>query len=214
MYIASSVILIQIHNHLCYFNAVAVRSEEETVTKERCWWVTQFQHLRLVYCLWHVYHCTDFSTHDFYPDIQRRIELIQDFEMPTVCTSIKVSRDGQFILAAGKQDVDRCFTKHFLKVTVALVVSKHRLLRMYQWPSSAHIFFPWYLSGTYKPRIRCYDTYQLSLKFERCLDSDGKSADPTTCWMAPTSCTTQCDAFLFSLSKLWLLTSCLMTTLR
>ncbi|XP_056282519.1 nucleolar protein 10 [Pseudoliparis swirei] len=59
-------------------------------------------------------------------DIQRRIELIQDFEMPTVCTSIKVSRDGQFILA----------------------------------------------TGTYKPRIRCYDTYQLSLKFERCLDSE------------------------------------------
>uniref|UniRef100_A0A673CJQ7 Nucleolar protein 10 n=1 Tax=Sphaeramia orbicularis TaxID=375764 RepID=A0A673CJQ7_9TELE len=59
-------------------------------------------------------------------DIQRRIELIQDFEMPTVCHSIKVSRDGQYILAA----------------------------------------------GTYKPRIRCYDTYQLSLKFERCLDSD------------------------------------------
>ncbi|KAK7142886.1 hypothetical protein R3I94_012281 [Phoxinus phoxinus] len=59
-------------------------------------------------------------------DIQRRIELIQDFEMPTVCTSIKVSRDGQFVLAA----------------------------------------------GTYKPRVRCYDTYQLSLKFERCLDSD------------------------------------------
>uniref|UniRef100_H2MTY1 Nucleolar protein 10 n=1 Tax=Oryzias latipes TaxID=8090 RepID=H2MTY1_ORYLA len=59
-------------------------------------------------------------------DVQRRIELIQDFEMPTVCTSIKVSRDGQYILA----------------------------------------------TGTYKPRIRCYDTYQLSLKFERCLDSD------------------------------------------
>ncbi|KAJ8387931.1 hypothetical protein AAFF_G00148650 [Aldrovandia affinis] len=59
-------------------------------------------------------------------DVQRRIELIQDFDMPTVCTSIKVSRDGQYILAA----------------------------------------------GTYKPRIRCYDTYQLSLKFERCLDSD------------------------------------------
>ncbi|KAM6979798.1 nucleolar protein 10 [Aplochiton taeniatus] len=59
-------------------------------------------------------------------DVQRRIELIQDFEMPTVCTSIKVSRDGQYILA----------------------------------------------TGTYKPRIRCYDTCQLSLKFERCLDSD------------------------------------------
>ena len=32
--------------------------------------------------------------------------------------------------------------------------------------------------GTYKPRIRCYDTHQLSLKFERCLDSDGKSETP------------------------------------
>lgn len=29
------------------------------------------------------------------------------------------------------------------------------------------------LSGTYKPRVRCYDTYQLSQKFERCLDSEG-----------------------------------------
>ncbi|XP_051780880.1 nucleolar protein 10 [Erpetoichthys calabaricus] len=58
--------------------------------------------------------------------IQRRIELIQDFSMPTVSTCIKVSRDGQYILAA----------------------------------------------GTYKPRVRCYDTCQLSLKFERCLDSE------------------------------------------
>jgi len=37
----------------------------------------------------------------FLSDVQRRIELIQDFEMPTVSTSIKVSRDGQYILAAG-----------------------------------------------------------------------------------------------------------------
>ncbi|OXB63066.1 hypothetical protein ASZ78_016788 [Callipepla squamata] len=59
-------------------------------------------------------------------DIRRRIELIQDFEMPTVSTKIKVSRDGQYIMAV----------------------------------------------GTYKPRIRCYDTYQLSQKFERCLDSE------------------------------------------
>ncbi|KAM4770798.1 nucleolar protein 10 [Rhinophrynus dorsalis] len=59
-------------------------------------------------------------------DVRRRIELIQDFEMPTVSTNIKVSRDGQYIMA----------------------------------------------TGTYKPRVRCYDTYQLSLKFERCLDSD------------------------------------------
>ncbi|XP_038599380.1 nucleolar protein 10 [Tachyglossus aculeatus] len=59
-------------------------------------------------------------------DVRRRIELIQDFEMPTVSTTIKVSKDGQYILA----------------------------------------------TGTYKPRVRCYDTYQLSLKFERCLDSE------------------------------------------
>ncbi|KAB0398490.1 hypothetical protein E2I00_006517, partial [Balaenoptera physalus] len=62
----------------------------------------------------------------FFVDVRRRIELIQDFEMPTVCTTIKVSKDGQYILA----------------------------------------------TGTYKPRVRCYDTYQLSLKFERCLDSE------------------------------------------
>ncbi|XP_025952985.1 nucleolar protein 10 isoform X2 [Dromaius novaehollandiae] len=59
-------------------------------------------------------------------DIRRRIELIQDFEMPTISTKIKVSRDGQYIMAV----------------------------------------------GTYKPRIRCFDTYQLSQKFERCLDSE------------------------------------------
>ncbi|XP_072107328.1 nucleolar protein 10 [Mobula birostris] len=59
-------------------------------------------------------------------DVRRRIELIQDFEMPAVSTTIKVSRDGQYIIA----------------------------------------------TGTYKPRIRCYDTYQLSMKFERCLDSE------------------------------------------
>ena len=28
-------------------------------------------------------------------------------------------------------------------------------------------------AGVYKPRVRCYDTTQLSMKFERCLDSDG-----------------------------------------
>ncbi|CAH2246123.1 nucleolar 10 [Pelobates cultripes] len=59
-------------------------------------------------------------------DVRRRIELIQDFEMPAVSSNIKVSRDGQYVMA----------------------------------------------TGTYKPRVRCYDTYQLSLKFERCLDSD------------------------------------------
>lgn len=59
-------------------------------------------------------------------DIRRRIELIQDFEMPGVSTSIKVSRDGQFILA----------------------------------------------TGIYKPRVKCFEVNNLSLKFERCFDSE------------------------------------------
>lgn len=46
---------------------------------------------------------------------------------------------------------------------------------------SSVCFFNFIFSGTYKPRIRCYDTYQLSLKFERCLDSDGKAVDTSAC---------------------------------
>ncbi|CAH1974560.1 unnamed protein product [Acanthoscelides obtectus] len=59
-------------------------------------------------------------------DIRRRIELIQDFDMPGVSTTIKVSRDGQYILA----------------------------------------------TGIYKPRVKCFDVNNLSLKFERCFDSE------------------------------------------
>ncbi|ESO09911.1 hypothetical protein HELRODRAFT_72901 [Helobdella robusta] len=59
-------------------------------------------------------------------DLRRRIQLIQDFEMPTVSTSISLSKDEKYILA----------------------------------------------TGLYKPRIRCFDVNQMSLKFERCLDSE------------------------------------------
>ncbi|XP_054011810.1 nucleolar protein 10 [Hylaeus anthracinus] len=59
-------------------------------------------------------------------DIRRRIELIQDFDMPGVSTSIKVSKDGQYIFA----------------------------------------------TGIYKPRVKCFDVKNLSLKFERCFDSE------------------------------------------
>ena len=34
-------------------------------------------------------------------DIRRRIELIQDFNMPGVSTNINISPDGQYILATG-----------------------------------------------------------------------------------------------------------------
>lgn len=59
-------------------------------------------------------------------DIRRRIELIQDFSMPGLSTSVKMSPDNKFILA----------------------------------------------TGIYKPRVRCYEVNNLSLKFERCFDSE------------------------------------------
>uniref|UniRef100_H2YS54 Nucleolar protein 10 n=1 Tax=Ciona savignyi TaxID=51511 RepID=H2YS54_CIOSA len=64
-------------------------------------------------------------------DLRRRIELIQDFGMPTVSNTVKMSPDGQYIFA----------------------------------------------TGTYKPRVRCYDVNHLSLKFERCLDSEAVTFD-------------------------------------
>ena len=60
------------------------------------------------------------------PELKRRIELIQDFEMPQVCNNVRLSPDGQYIVT----------------------------------------------TGVYKPRMRCYDTKDLSMKFERCFDSE------------------------------------------
>jgi len=59
-------------------------------------------------------------------DLRRRIELIQDFSMPTASTSIKVSPDGEYLLS----------------------------------------------TGVYKPRLKCFDMNQLSLKFDRCFNSE------------------------------------------
>ena len=61
-------------------------------------------------------------------DLRHRIELIQDFHMPTASTHVQLTNDGEYIMAA----------------------------------------------GVYKPRVCCYDTHQLSLKFERCLTSEGQ----------------------------------------
>ena len=57
---------------------------------------------------------------------QRRIELLQDFAMPTASTRIVVSPDAQYVLVA----------------------------------------------GTYKPRVRVYDTRELGIKFERHFGSE------------------------------------------
>lgn len=59
-------------------------------------------------------------------DIRRRIELVQDFDMPAVSSTVRVSNDGQYVLA----------------------------------------------TGVYKPRIKCFDVNNLSLKFERCFDAE------------------------------------------
>lgn len=57
--------------------------------------------------------------------IRRRIDLLQDFQMPSSSTKIVQSADGRYIFVA----------------------------------------------GTYPPRIKCYDIHDLSLKFERFVDS-------------------------------------------
>lgn len=62
-------------------------------------------------------------------DSRKRIELIQDFEMPGMSTQLKMSPDQQFILA----------------------------------------------TGVYKPRVKCYEVNNLSIKFERCFDSEVNS---------------------------------------
>ncbi|XP_067625573.1 nucleolar protein 10 [Eurosta solidaginis] len=65
-------------------------------------------------------------------DSRRQIELIQDFDMPGVCTTIRMSPDQQYILA----------------------------------------------TGTYKPRVKCYEVSNLSIKFERCFDSEVTTFEP------------------------------------
>ncbi|XP_075214682.1 nucleolar protein 10 lethal (2) 34Fd [Lycorma delicatula] len=65
-------------------------------------------------------------------DIRRRIELIQDFEMPGLSTNVKITKNGQYVIA----------------------------------------------TGVYKPRVRCYDVENLSMKFERCFDSEVVAFQP------------------------------------
>lgn len=59
-------------------------------------------------------------------DLRKRIELIQEFDMPDSCGTLRMTPDSQYIIA----------------------------------------------TGTYKPRIKCYEVNNLSVKFERCFDSE------------------------------------------
>lgn len=58
--------------------------------------------------------------------MRKRIELIQDFDMPDASQTVRMSPDNQFIIA----------------------------------------------TGTYKPRVKCFEVNNLSTKFERCFDSE------------------------------------------
>ena len=50
-------------------------------------------------------------------EVRKRIELIQDFEMPAVSDCLRISRDGQYVLATGiyKPRV-RCYDLHNLGI--------------------------------------------------------------------------------------------------
>ena len=45
--------------------------------------------------------------------LRRRIELIQDFDMPTVCTRICPTKDGQHIYIAGTYKPRKVYKKYF-----------------------------------------------------------------------------------------------------
>jgi ribosome biogenesis protein ENP2 len=42
-------------------------------------------------------------------ELRRRLELLQDFDMPSVSSNVRISNDGDFILATGKTlDISLC----------------------------------------------------------------------------------------------------------
>jgi ribosome biogenesis protein ENP2 len=76
--------------------------------------------------------------------VKQRIELIQGFEMPMLSSSISMTRDGQYIFVTGNFETYKIVYKRLV----------------------------FCLLGSYKPRVRCYDLNELSLKFERCFDHE------------------------------------------
>ena len=50
-------------------------------------------------------------------ELRRRVELIQDFEMPVSVGTVEVSPDGRFVLASGKVS----FQLHWLAVAAVLL---------------------------------------------------------------------------------------------
>ena len=54
-------------------------------------------------------------------DVRKRIELIQDFQMPAISDVIKVSRDGQYVLATGK-DILVCLPQVYILILVVYLL--------------------------------------------------------------------------------------------
>lgn len=129
------------------------------------------------------------------PELRRRIELIQDFSMPTASTDIQVTPDGQYILATGQMCVCLCmYVCARVYARVYACVCMHACMCLCacvctvphptRWQCSEKCFSA---AGVYKPRVRCYDVTQLSMKFERCVDSEGMST-PCMCGTCAVRC--------------------------
>ncbi len=65
--------------------------------------------------------------------------------MPMLSNCISMTRDGQYIFVTGLfKEKNKIDNRNFLLLFI----------------------------GSYKPRVRCYDVHELSLKFERCFDNE------------------------------------------
>lgn len=80
----------------------------------------------------------------------QRVDLIQDLRFETATTKIKATPDGEFLIASGN---GICLRLHPISISQSFLIS-----------------FP--DSGIYPPQVKVYELRELSLKFERHLDSE------------------------------------------
>ena len=90
-------------------------------------------------------------------EVRKRIELIQDFEMPAISDRLKVSVSNAESRIFGNSRIS------FEKVLKGIYNLLSQVSNDGQYVLA---------TGIYKPRLRCYDLHNLGMKFERCLDSE------------------------------------------
>lgn len=186
---------------------MAVRSEKEAASKKRCWWV---------YC--HGFISTGFI------DLNANIQTVYSPIPPQ--TSSAGSSSSRTLRCPRCRPPSKCpgtvtsswqqVGRHRFLLSAKMRLNESFLTGKRHLIPVLFIFRVLPVLGTYKPRIRCYDTHQLSLKFERCLDSDGKPEIPRFFNIVKyvRSVLNFNVKNVFSHSKLWHLTLCLMTTPR